>query len=237
MTEPHDLRLRIVAVFAVIVCLSALRSPLVAALALVAVLIAAGLSGPRALPWHRLLHLEAFLILLFATLPFTVAGQPLFTLGPLTATHEGVRRAVLILCKVSASALILAALLGDVEPARLGAALRGLRVPETMVRLFVMTVRYLGLLRDEARRLHEAMRARGFRAGSNRNTWRAYGNLIGMLLVRALDRAERVEEAMRCRGYDGHFPHLATPRPTGRDWTGFAMLLGFGLLVTGIDRL
>ena len=93
----------------------------------------------------------------------------------------------------------------------------------------MLTVRYLSLIRDEARRLHDAMRARAFAPRSNRHTWQSYGYLIGMLLVRALERARRVEEAMACRGYSGRFPYAALVAPRARDWVGFALICGLGL--------
>lgn len=237
MSAPPDLRLRILAAFIAIACLSQVASLPVAAMALASVSLFVACGGLPAQLWRRLLHVEGFLLLLFLTLPFTMAGQPLFTLGPLSASTEGVSRAALIACKVSASVLLLTAMLGAVEPARLGTALRGLYLPEALVRVFVLTARYVGLIRDEARRLHEAMRLRGFRPRSNRHTWRSYGNLVGMLLVRALDRAHRVEEAMRCRGYDGRFPRLIQPAPAARDWVSLTAALGFGLVVLLADRL
>lgn len=231
---PADLRLRLVAAFVAVACLSQLRTPAIAAAALIAALILWGRSPART-SWRRLLHVEGFVLLLFLTLPFTVTGTPLLTLGPLTASAEGVSRAVLVALKISAAMVLIGALLGDVEPSRLGGALRGLRVPEAIARLFVLTARYVGLIRDEARRLHEAMRARGFRPRTNRHTWRSYGNLIGMLLVRALERARRVEEAMLCRSYDGRFPYPALPAPTRRDWADFALVAGGGLLALAAD--
>jgi cobalt/nickel transport system permease protein len=127
--------------------------------------------------------------------------------------------------------------LGSVEPDRVGGALRGLRVPEPLVRLFVLTARQIVLFRDEVTRLREAMRARGFVPRTDGHTWRSYGNLVGMLLVRALERARRVEEAMLCRGYDGRFPYLAAPPPAARDWAALALIAAAAGLATGLDRL
>lgn len=237
LTPPADLRLRLVATFLAIACISQLRTLSVGAAVLVLTVAMVWHLRPAPALWRRLLHVESFLLLLFVTLPFTMDGRPLFSLGPLTASLDGVWRAALIACKVSASVLLLMALLGDVEPSRLGAALRGLRVPERLSRLFVMTVRYTALIREEVQRLRDAMRVRGFRPGSNRHTWRSYGNLIGMMLVRALDRAQRVEEAMTCRGYDGHFPYRTPPAPARRDWVGFGAIAGAGLLALVMDRL
>jgi cobalt/nickel transport system permease protein len=46
---------------------------------------------------------------------------------------------------------------------------------------------------------------RGFRPGVNRHTYRSFGYLAGMLLVRSLDRSERIVAAMKCRGFRGRF--------------------------------
>ena len=81
------------------------------------------------------------------------------------------------------------------------------------------------------------MRARGFRPRTSRHTWRSYGNLMGMLLVRALERAQRVEEAMLCRGYNGAFPYRPLPAPARRDWTRFGAITGGGLIALMVDRL
>lgn len=234
---PADLRLRLVAAVLLVLAASQLAhfGPALAALAL-ALILALAARPDRAL-WRRLRHVEGFVVLLLLTLPFAVPGAPLLTLGPLSASLEGLSRAALLAAKVTTAALVLLALLGTVEPIRLGAALHALRLPEPLVRLFVLTLRYLGLIGDEARRLREAMRARAFRARTDRHTWRSFGNLIGMLLVRALDRARRVEEAMRLRGFSGRFPHAALAAPTARDWTGFALLTGLAAAALLLDRL
>jgi cobalt/nickel transport system permease protein len=54
------------------------------------------------------------------------------------------------------------------------------------------------------------MRARAFVAGSNRHTWRSLGWLLGMLLVRSLERSRRILAAMKCRGFSGRF-YLVNP--------------------------
>ena len=234
MTLIADVRLRLIATLLLVVVLSQLPS-LVPALA--GLVLASLLALTARLPahlWRRILHVELFVVLLVVTLPFAVAGTPVFALGPLVASTEGIARAALVACKVTAAVLTLMGLLGGIAPERIGAALHALKLPEPLVRLFLLTVRYLSLIRSEARRLHDAMRARAFTPRSNRHTWRSYGYLIGMLLVRALDRAQRVEEAMRCRGFSGRFPHAALPTPAVRDWAGFALIAALaGALVVG----
>lgn len=228
---PADLRLRLVTALAVLLALTPLAhlAPAAAALGAVLALYALTRTAP---PWRRLWHLEGFLVLLLLTLPFTVPGQTLWQLGPLTASTEGLARALLLGCKIAASVLFVTLLFAAIEPGALGGALRALRLPEALVRLFLGLTRYLGLIRAEFARLQEAMRMRAFTPRSNRHTWRSYGYLIGMLLVRAMDRAERIDEAMRMRGAARRFARPVLPHPTARDWAlAAALCLGAALLL------
>lgn len=219
---PADLRLRLGAGLGALLLLTPLSQPgpALAALAAAAALLA---HERPALDWHRLFHLEAFLLLLLLTLPFVVPGTPVWRLGPLAASAEGLMRALTLSAKVSASVLFLATALAGVAPEALAGALRALRLPEPLLRLFLSLVRYLGLIRAEMDRLFDALRARGFRPATNLHSLRTYGLMIGMMLVRALARAQRVEEAMRLRGPSGQFLATALPRPARADW-GLAAL-------------
>lgn len=232
--RPAELRLRLVATLWAVAVISQLTGLAPAAVALAGALgLAAAQGGVDA---RRLLHLEAFLILLFLTLPFTTPGRALAQIGPLTATAEGLTRAASLGARTGAAVLLIATALAGESPARLGAALRGLRLPEALVRLFLATAHYLELTRAEALRLREAMRARAFRAGSNRHTWRSLGNLIGMLFLRARARAARVEEAMRARGYAGQMPARALPVPGARDWAAALTLAALTTALLLWDR-
>ncbi|MBN9434556.1 MAG: cobalt ECF transporter T component CbiQ [Bosea sp.] len=237
MTVIADPRLGLVTALIAIVAVAQLHG-LPAATA--AFILAAMLGGVTRAGWplaRRLVHVEGFMLLLFVMLPLTMPGEPLARIGPLSVSAEGIALAALVALKVSASVLLLAVLVGSMEPARLGATLHALHVPERFNRLLVMTARYVDLIRAEAQRLRESMRARGFRPRSNRHTWRSYGHLAGMVLIRALDRAERVTEAMRCRGFSGRYPHAAFAPPALRDWTASIAVAVTGLILLAADRL
>lgn len=204
-----DSRTRVLAALAFCIAASFLQTPagLAAALTCAAVLAAAaGLSVKTAL--RRLAALEGFLLAGVAALPFMVPGPPAFALSGFEASWPGLTQAGLIVGKATAAALALAALVGALEPAALGRALARLGAPDKLVHLYLFTARYIHVLAREYRRLTLAMKARGFRPGCNRHTWRAYGWLFGMLTVRSLERADRVLAAMRCRGFVGRLPAL-----------------------------
>ncbi len=86
---------------------------------------------------------------------------------------------------------------------RLLAGLSGLGMPRLFTAMLAFVFRYLFVLFDELARMRTAQRARTFgtcRAGAG---WKGAVHLVGMLLVRALDRAERIHGAMCSRGWTG----------------------------------
>jgi cobalt/nickel transport system permease protein len=186
---------------------------------------------------RRLLALEGLMVVVLLTLPFTVPGEALLALGPFTATREGALGAALIVLKANAVVLALLGLVGSLEPAVLGHALARLGVPAKLVHLLLLTVRQIEVLHQELLRLRQAMRARAFVARSDRHTWTSYGNLVGMLLVRSLERSRRILTAMRCRGFHGRLYLLDVRRWRAADT---AFLLGLLPLLAGLlalDRL
>jgi cobalt/nickel transport system permease protein len=190
--------------FAIIVAMSHRLSTL--ALALGVALAASFVSGlsPGTL-LRRLAPLNLLLLLIVAILPLSTRGTPLTTVGPLVVSEEGLRLAAAIALKANAIVLALSALVATLDVNCLGHVLHHLYVPEKLVHLLLLTVRYLGVMHREHQRLSASMKIRGFRPGMNRHTYRSYGYLVGMLLVRSLDRSERIVAAMKCRGFRGHF--------------------------------
>jgi cobalt/nickel transport system permease protein len=154
---------------------------------------------------RRLGAAQLSLALVLVTLPFSIPGAALFRVGPFAASDAGTLRAAAIALKADAILVAVLALLGTLDATRLGHALHRLRAPAPLVHLLLFTVRYLGLVESELARLRTAMRARAFRARTDRHTWRSLAQLAGTALVRSAARAERVMEAMRCRGFTGRF--------------------------------
>lgn len=181
---------------------------------------------PFASTFRKVAAMDGFILFMLAMLPFTTPGAALFTLGPLTATQEGLLQAIAIALKANAIVMVLLALVGTVEATVLGHALHRLKVPENLVHLLLFTVRYIEVMQQEYRRLRTAMRARGFLPGNNLHTYRSIGYLLGMMLVRSLERSERILEAMKCRGFHGRFFLLDSLQYSKHDiaFTGIAGL-------------
>lgn len=193
--------------------LPALSAALVCALVL---LLMARLPVRRTLT--RVAMMDTFVVFMLALLPFTVPGDPIFSLWGYPASWQGLARAVEIGLTANAVVLVLLVLVGTLEPVTLGHALYRMKVPETLVHLLMFNIRYVEVLRAEYLRLRAAMKVRGFRPGTNGHTYRSYGYLVGMMLVRAIDRSERVLAAMKCRGFTGRLLLLQDFRLGARDW-------------------
>jgi len=232
---PRDPRLRVAAavLFAVVTVSLSTPQAALSALALAGSMTAANGWAVREL-LRRLVMIEAFLALLLATLPFTVPGETLVTAGPLNASREGLLTALMLGLKANAVLLALVALVGSLEPVAFGHALARLGVPHKLVHLLLLTVRQLHLLHQELLRLRQAMRARAFVPRSDLHTWRSYGNLVGMMLVRSLDRSNRILAAMRCRGFHGRLYLLASTSWRPPDT---ALAAGLGLVLAGLVTL
>jgi cobalt/nickel transport system permease protein len=203
--------------FSVVVALLANHFAALAAALVVAVLGAVlGRLRPAAV-LRRLAPFNLFILLLVVILPISTEGPPLFSLGRVPFSQGGFLLAAEIALKGNAIILALMVLLGTLEISVLGHALSHLRVPDKLTHLLLFTVRYLDVLHREYLRLAAAMKVRAFQPRMSRHTYRTYGYLVGMLLVRSLDRSERIVAAMKCRGFRGRFYLLDHFAFSGRD--------------------
>ena len=91
--------------------------------------------------------------------------------------------------------------LWNINDAVLVQAIGKLPLPEKLIQLFVLTVRYIALLGELRQKMDIAMRARGFRPGLNRRTLYVTAQRVALLLIHALLKAETAQMALKCRGF------------------------------------
>jgi cobalt/nickel transport system permease protein len=151
----------------------------------------------------RLIPVNMLIFFLWLFLPFTFGGEPLFYMGALAVTREGVLYAVRISIKSNAMMLMLIALVSSTPIFSIGHAMHELKVPKKMVHLFFFTYRYIHAIYREYLRIINSIKIRGFVPKTNLHTYKTFAYLVGMLLVRSFDRAQRVHNAMLCRGFHG----------------------------------
>ena len=231
-----DPRVKIVAVsfFSVVVAVSNRFVVLMSALALGFFIVLLARVPMRQLV-RRLVPVNVFILFLWLFLPFTVQGEPLFSVGPLVGTHEGVLYATQISLKSNAIVAVLIALVASSSILTLGHAMHELRVPQKIVHLFFFTYRYIHVIGREYVRLVNAMKVRGFRPGTNMHSYKTFAYLVGMLLVRSCDRAERVRNAMLCRGFRGRLYSLSHFSMKTRDVISLIVMLTLVLALGALE--
>ena len=151
----------------------------------------------------RLLAANTFTIFLWLTLPLTYGGEEITRLGPVTLSSEGIRLAILISLKTNCIVLSLITLLGTSRIASLGHALEGLHFSRRLCFLLLFSYRYIFVIYQEYQKLSRAAGMRCFVPATTLHTYRTYGYMFGMTLVRSWNRATRVHNAMLLRGFDG----------------------------------
>lgn len=177
------------------------------------------------------------------TLPFTVPGETLATLGGVTISVEGAVRfaSILIRSWISVQAAILLVAITPFPDLLWG--LRALHVPAALVAIVSFAYRYLFVLSDEALRLMQARAARsavvdGRRSGGSL-IWRGKvtGRMVGGLMLRSMERSERIYNAMLARGYQGQMRVLNRPHMGRRDYLVLVSSIVLFVVIVLLSRI
>ena len=166
---------------------------------------------------QRVAVLNVFMIFLWITLPFSISGDPLWNVGPLTVSREGVTLPLLITLKANAIALYTISLPGTSTIMSVSHAMLHLRVPGKLVTVFYFFYRYIGVIADEYSKMLRMLQARGFHATTSIHTIKVYAFFTGMLFIKSHERSERVYNALLMRNFHGEFPLLAHFRLSRQD--------------------
>lgn len=173
----------------------------------------------------RLLVVNSFTLFLWLTLPLTYPGTPMASLGPLVISGEGAMLATLITLKTNAIILFCIALLTTSTIADLGHGMQQLRLPRKLCLLLLFSYRYIFVIQQEFTRLNRAAKLRCFTPRNSLHTYRTFGYLIGMTLIKSSHRADRVGKAMALRGFEGKFYSLSEQRISATDITTTLLFL------------
>lgn len=136
-------------------------------------------------------------------IPFHTLGLPAFQLLGFIATDEGLWRAGVIILKLINANLLLTYLLSVTPLFILLRSLRSLHVPAILLELMMLMLRYFFLLKEEALSMFKAQRSRGMRGkgwGWNKRMYQRFGQMVGVLFIRAYQRSQRIYMAMSARG-------------------------------------
>jgi len=144
-----------------------------------------------------------FCLFLTAMLLLTGGGEAAWRLGPVGLSRRGLRLSGLVSLRALGAVLLIFPMAGTARFDVTLKALRRLRVPSVAVQILAFSYRYIFVLLEELRRMFIAARARGHEQAGTMRTMRNLASMVGMLLVRSVNRTGRVYRAMLARGYTG----------------------------------
>ena len=192
---------------------------------------------PFLLVLKRLLAVNTFTFFLWLTLPFTYGGGELVTTLGLSLSLKGVQLAALITLKTNAIVLCLIALLGTSRIVNIGHALESLHFPEKLCFILLFSYRYVFVIYQEYQRLARAARMRCFVPATTIHTYRTFGYLFGMTLIKSWNRATRVHQAMVLRGFNGKLIPLSEDIYTREDTFFLSIIVTLSFALSMLNLL
>lgn len=222
-----DPRIKIVCFVPLAFVVALLQNVYAGVASLVCALICVFLAGIKARPLaKRFVVVNIFIMFLWVTLPFSMDGKVLFSLGGFDFTAEGALYTAIITLKANAIFLFTIAILGTSEIFSLAHALFHLKVPKKLVYLFFFFYRYISVLHQEYDRLVAALKIRAFSANTSFHAFKTYAYLVGMLFVNSYERSQRIYQALVLRDFRGDFPLINHFRLRKADFTFCAVMIG-----------
>ncbi len=124
------------------------------------------------------------------------------TLGTIKVSY-GIISAIVLICKGTLAVMSGYLLIATTGIENICYGLSVIKVPKVFLTQILLTYRYLSVLITQAGEVYTAysLRAPG-QKGINIKAW---GPLLGQMLLRSVDKAENVYESMLLRGYSGEF--------------------------------
>ena len=137
-----------------------------------------------------------------------------------------------ILLKSIISILLMVFLIETSDIASLIINFKFLKFPKVFLSTTLLIYRYLYTLIDEIKRMEIARDLRYF-GGYLLRQIKVFSNIIGVLLIRSIERSERVYYAIKLRGYDGDLKIIQAENFELKDFINFFILLSI-ILIIGI---
>lgn len=111
-----------------------------------------------------------------------------------------------------------------------------MHLPPFFVSILFLSMRYTFLLWEKLKNFHKFLLARLFKASCHKYTFKIYGDIIGSMLVKSIDRSEKVYQAMISRGFSGTLP-VSNPAPiTKFDFLKSLSFINFIILLHLIEK-
>ncbi len=238
-----DPRTKIVATFVFIVCLFLVRRSGYPVITLIALGLMLASQVPPRLVLRGLRPIFFIALLTFVLNVFVTPGTPLYTLGPLVVTQEGIASGIYLVWRLILLVLITSFLTLTTPPVTLTDGIECLLRPfsrlgvpaHELAMMMTIALRFIPTLLEETEKIMKAQMARGadFESG---NILQRAKNLLPLLIplfVSAFRRADELAVAMEARCYRGGEQRTRLKQLAYRqgDWLVYAFTLGLFAVV------
>lgn len=138
--------------------------------------------------------------------------------------------------RIAAASTTLILLISSTGFSKILASLRWFKVPNVLLWVMAMTHRYLILLASELYRLTLARESRVHKDLSLRRVWREGGKILGVFLIKSVERGERVQMAALSRNGEANMKLYYPTFKVGAEELLFTLLVAalilFGLVIS-----
>ncbi|MCQ9121041.1 energy-coupling factor transporter transmembrane component T family protein [Rodentibacter pneumotropicus] len=145
--------------------------------------------------FQRWIRLLIFIALMWTTLSWRIEENGI------EFYPQGIRIAEILSLRTNLLLFSVWLFLWNINETVLIQALGKLPLPEKLIQLFALTVRYIALLGELRQKMDRAMRARGYQPKFNFRTLYVTAQSVALLLIHALLKAEMAQIALKCRGF------------------------------------
>jgi len=189
-----DLRLRFLVAFVWVLCVGIMENTYIILLAgVIAIAILLLLKVPVMCLFKRIFIITPFILITFLTLLIS-DGFPI--------TADAFEFSILILCRVLTSVIVITIVsVDDIKNYLDSFASMGLS--SALISTLFLAQRYVHLLNKELSSLRDALSSRLFKAKFGIRSMKIYGQIVGGMTVKAIDRSGHIQHAMMSRGFDG----------------------------------
>lgn len=133
------------------------------------------------------------------------------------------------------SITVMIMLLGTQPVGRYFAGLARLGLPPVLTSVLFLAYRYFFLLGAQLTNTRRAAAARAFQPGTDKASFKVYGEMAGGLFVKAVDRSEKVSRALAARGFAGKIPTGGPDPVTGADLLKCGLTLAGAIVLVILD--
>ncbi len=215
------------------------RSPLSGAVVFVCVLLLALLAGkitPREILGSARVIFGIGLVLMCFHF-FADPGKPVYHLGPLTITDEGLRQGPVFFFRLSVVVLASFVLIWTTDSRDLMVSLTRSGIPYRYAFAVFLALRFLPLIQREVDAVQEAHAIRGRATQSGLlHRLRLWQRYMFTVLVNGLRKAETTATALECRAF-GSYPDRTYTKDVPNSKLGNLLVIAFALLALGLILL